>query len=82
MNSREKDDLIRSVIAHHVPGRNMSLSDVIPVDDRVRMGEAIEVMLELKRRGFVEQYQRVAEDLRFGINGGLQTFAERGGFSK
>jgi len=82
MNSCEKDELIRRIIALHVPGRNMSLSDIISVDDRVRMGEAIEVILELKQRGFVEQYQRVAEDLRFGINGGLQTFAERGGFSK
>ena len=44
------------------------------------MGDAIEVILELRQRGWVEKCQRTAEDLRFSINSGLETFSKRGGF--
>ena len=38
------------------PGRHFSLSDALSaIDDRIGMGDAIEVVLELKDRGFVEK---------------------------
>ena len=80
MTAKEKDELINRILSGHTPGRPCSLSSFVPINDRVRMGEAIEVILELKQRGFVEKYQRTTEDLRFSINSGLKTFAQRGGF--
>ena len=80
MTSKEKDELIDRILAGRIPGRPCSLSSFVPVDDRVRMGDAIEVILELRQRGWVEKCQRTAEDLRFSINSGLETFAKRGGF--
>ena len=63
------------------PGRPFSLSDALSaIDDRIGMGDDIEVVLELKERGFVEKYQRTFEDCRLSINSGLETFAKRGGF--
>ena len=46
------------------------------------MGDAKEVVLELKEKGFVEKNQAVScpEDVRLKVNSGLETFAQRGGF--
>ncbi len=80
MTSKQKDILVRRIIDGRTPGGNCSLSSFVSVDDGIGMGEAMEVILELKQRGFVEKYQCAAEDLRFSINSGLETFSKRGGF--
>lgn len=81
MTPKEKDELIAALIKVHVPGMLFSLSDALAaIDNRIGMGDAIEVVLELKERGFVEKYHRTFEDCRLSINSGLETFAQRGGF--
>ena len=72
-----------AIIRVHTPGRPFSLSDALAaIDNRIGMGDAIEVVLELHKKGFVEKYQRLShpDDCRLSINAGLETFAKRGGF--
>ncbi len=83
MTARDKDDLVRAMLSVHTPGYPFSLSEALAaIDDRIGMGDAKEVVLELKEKGFVEKYQAVScpEDVRLKVNSGLETFAQRGGF--
>lgn len=83
MTAKEKDELVNAMIAVHTPGRPFSLSDALAsIDNRIGMGEAVEVVLELYEKGFVVKYQRFIhpEDCRLSINSGLEAFAQRGGF--
>ncbi len=83
MTAREKDELVKAMLSIHTPGHPFSLSTVLEaIDYRIGMGDAKEVVLELKEKGFVEKYQAVSfpEDVRLKVNAGLETFAQRGGF--
>jgi len=83
MTAKEKDELVNAIIRVHTPGRPFSLSDALAaIDNRIGMGDAIEVVLELKQKGFVEKYQAFScpDDVRLKVNAGLETFAQRGGF--
>ena len=83
MTAKDKDALVRAMIEVHTPGRPFSLSDALSaIDNRIGMGEAIEVVLELREKGYVEKFQRFSfpEDCRLSINSGLETFAQWGGF--
>lgn len=83
MTSKKKDELVSAILQVRTPGRPFSLSAALDaIDNRIGMGEAIEVVLELNEKGFVEKYQRFScpENCRLSINGGLETFAQRGGF--
>ncbi len=83
MTAKEKDELVNAMLKVHTPGYPFSLSTALEaIDDRIGMGDAKEVVLELKEKGFVEKYQAVSspEDVRLKVNSGLETFAKRGGF--
>ncbi len=80
MTASEKDSLICEILARRIPGRRFALSYIIPVDDRVRMAEASEVIQELGRKGMVSGIKPTFEDLLFTVNSELETFSKRGGF--
>ena len=80
MNPAEKDRLIKRILDCNIPGRRFPLSSVIPVDDRVGMERAKQVVLELERKGLVSKCKATFEDLLFTVNEELETFSERGGF--
>ena len=83
MTAKDKDDLVRAMLSVRTPGRSFFLSEALAaIDGRVGMGEAKEVVLELKEKGFVEEYKAVfcPEDVRLKVNSGLETFSQRGGF--
>lgn len=83
MTAKEKDELVNAMLKAHTPGYPFSLSEALSaIDGRIGMGDAKEVVLELKEKGFVEKYQAASfpEDVRLKVNAGLETFAQRGGF--
>lgn len=80
MTSSEKDRLIELILQERVPGCRFVLSESFLVENGIGMGDAIEVLLELAKKGFVKINHRTAVDVRFNINSGLETFAQRGGF--
>lgn len=80
MTAKEKDEIVRLILDNYTPGRRFAVSYIIPIDDRMRMANVVEVVLELSRKGLVSQTKPVAEDLVFTVNSELKTFSERGGF--
>ena len=80
MTAEEKDLLVYQILAKRIPGRRFALSFIIPINDRVRMSEASEVIYELGRKGMVSGIKPTSEDLVFTVNTELETFSKRGGF--
>lgn len=81
MDAKQKDELVAAILKVRRPGYPFSLSDALKaIDNRIGMGEAMEVILELHRKGYVEKYTRLSDDCRLSINAGLETFSKQGGF--
>lgn len=80
MTAAEKDLLVEQILSNHIPGRRFALSCIIPINDRVRMAQASEVIYELGRKGMVSGIKPTIEDLIFTVNSELETFSKRGGF--
>lgn len=80
MTSADKDKLIELILQERIPGCRFVLSESFLVENGIGMGDAIEVILELEKKGFVSKIVRTTQDCIFNINSGLETFAQRGGF--